>query len=102
MTEKIIPDTTKLAAKRGFIRTTTQAYATAAAGGITTTAILAVVNGEVQLVPTLITVGVTLVSPLLAGAASALSILSSGIPGEYAEAALDEAAASDGFDGAEG
>lgn len=83
MTEKTIPDQLKLAAKRGFIRTTTQAYSTALAGGISATAILAIVTGEVPLVAQLVTIGVALVSPLAAGAASYLSILSKGIPDDY-------------------
>ena len=49
---------------------------------------LGVVTGAVQLVPTAITLGVALVSPLLAGAASYLSILGRGIPKEYADATL--------------
>lgn len=84
MSDKIVPDDVTLAAKRGFIRTTSQAYATALAGGITSTAVLAVVTGEVPLVAVLVTLGVALVSPLLAGAASYLSILHAGIPAEYA------------------
>ncbi len=82
----VIPEELKVAAKRGFIRTTAQAYATALAGGISTTIILGVVTGTVELVPTLITLGVAVVSPLLAGAASYLSIISQGIPEEYAAA----------------
>jgi hypothetical protein len=84
MTEKLIPANAHLAAKRGFIRTTAQAYGTALAGGITSVGVLAVVTGEVPLVATLVTVGVTLVSPLIAGAASYFSILGRGIPAEYA------------------
>lgn len=83
MTEKLIPADAQLAAKRGFVRTTSQAYGTALAGGISTTVILGVVTGEVQLVPLLVTVGVVLASPLIAGAAAFFSILSRGIPGEY-------------------
>lgn len=78
-----IPAHVKMAAKRGFIRTTAQAYAATLTTGISAAAVIAVVNGEVELVPTLITLGVAIVSPFLAGAASALSILSSGIPSDY-------------------
>ncbi|MEV8023650.1 hypothetical protein [Microbacterium sp. NPDC080220] len=102
MSTSIVPDSTKLAAKRGFIRTTAQAYSTSLAGGISTTVIIGLTTGEVQPIPLAITVGVALVTPLLAGAASALSILSRGIPGEYVEAGLDEAAESDGFTTPEG
>ncbi|MEW1706999.1 hypothetical protein AB0230_07130 [Microbacterium sp. NPDC089190] len=79
----LIPADAQLAAKRGFVRTTSQAYGTALAGGISTTVILGVVTGEVQPVPLLVTVGVVLVSPLIAGAASFFSILSRGIPADY-------------------
>ena len=83
---KVIPDELHTAAQRGFIRTTAQAYSTALAGGISATIILGVVTGTVELIPTLITLGVTLVTPLLAGAASYLSIISRGIPAEYVAA----------------
>ena len=88
MTDPIVPAATKLAAKRGFVRTTAQAYAATLGGGITATAVLAIVNGEVDILTTAITLGVALVSPLLAGAASYASILSSGIPGDYQSATL--------------
>ena len=87
MSTNLIPADTLLAAKRGFIRTTAQAYSTSLAGGISTTVILSVVTGEVALVPTLITAAVAAVSPLLAGGASFLSILSKGVPGDYQAAA---------------
>lgn len=83
---KVIPPELKIAAARGFIRTTAQAYATALAGGISTTIILGVVTGTVELLPTAITLGVALLSPLLAGSASYLSIISRGIPEEYVAA----------------
>lgn len=83
MTTKLIPADAQIAAKRGFIRTTAQAYGTALAGGISSAVILGMVTGEVQLVPTLIVAGVTLVSPLIAGGASYFNILSRGIPAEY-------------------
>ncbi len=83
MTIKLIPADAQIAAKRGFIRTTAQAYGTALASGISATVILGVVTGEVQLIPTLIAAGVTLVSPVIAGGASYFSILSRGIPADY-------------------
>ncbi|MCT2085028.1 hypothetical protein M3D75_02760 [Microbacterium enclense] len=89
MTVKLIPADAQIAAKRGFIRTTAQAYSTALAGGISASVILGVVAGEVQLVPTLIVAGVTLVSPLLAGGASYFSILSRGIPAAYTPEIVD-------------
>lgn len=86
MTETLIPADAQLAAKRGFVRTSAQAYGTALAGGISATVILGVVTGAVEPVPLLVTAGVTLASPLIAGAASYFSILSRGIPSDYATA----------------
>lgn len=80
---KIIPASTRVAAHRGFVRTTAQGYAATLGGGITTTAILAIATGEVDLLTTLVTLGVAVVSPLLAGAASYASITAKGIPGDY-------------------
>ena len=80
---QLVPEATRVAAKRGFIRSTAQAYATALAGGISATAILAVVTGEVPLLATVVTWSVVALSPLAAGAASYLSILSKGIPDDY-------------------
>lgn len=79
----IIPLNTKKAAKRGFVRTTAQGYAATLSGGVTVTAILAIATGEVDLLTAGVTLGVALVSPLLAGVASYLSITSKGIPEDY-------------------
>ena len=84
---KLIPDALTVAAKRGFIRTTAQAYAATLTTGISASIVLGVVTGAVELIPTLITLGISLVAPLLAGAASYLSIISRGIPEEYVDAA---------------
>lgn len=83
MSTKLIPADAQIAAKRGFIRTTAQAYGTALAGGISSAVILGIVTGEMQIVPTLVVAGVTLVSPVIAGGASYFNILSRGIPAEY-------------------
>jgi hypothetical protein len=80
----VVPSKTKIAAKRGFIRTTAQAYAATLTTGISASVVLGIAAGEVQLVPTLLTLGISLVSPLLAGGASYLSITAAGIPEEYA------------------
>ena len=79
----VIPEHVRLAARRGFIRTTAQGYAATLTGGIAASGILAVVNGEVDYVTVGVTIGVALVSPLAAGLASYLSIISKGIPDEY-------------------
>lgn len=79
----LIPLNTKRAAKRGFIRSTAQGYAATLSGGITVTAILAIVSGEIDLLTAGVTLGVALLSPLLAGLASYFSITSKGIPEDY-------------------
>lgn len=85
-TDPVIPPAVRLAAKRGFVRTTAQSYAATLTTGISAGVVLAVVTGEQALLPIAITTGVALLSPLLAGAASYLSILSRGVPEEYREA----------------
>lgn len=89
MSEETIPANVKIAAKRGFIRTTAQAYAATLTTGISASVVLGIVTGEVEIVPIAITIGIALVSPLLAGAASALSILSDGIPKDYTATVID-------------
>jgi hypothetical protein len=91
MSEPIVPGAVKLAAKRGFIRTTAQAYAASLPTALSAATVLAVVSGQVELVPTLITVGVGAVSPFLAGAASYLSIIARGLPEDYVPAAVQQA-----------
>jgi hypothetical protein len=86
MTDPTIPPATVKAAKRGFIRTTAQAYAaTIPAGGISAAAIVALVRE-----PDPLLIGATLaaavLSPPLAGLASFLSILGNGVPKDYTDA----------------
>lgn len=81
--EPTIPPAVVKAAKRGFIRTTAQAYAATLTTGVSASVVLGVVTGDVDLVATGITLGVALVSPVLAGAASYLSILAKGVPEDY-------------------
>lgn len=83
MSEKLIPADTKLAAKRGFIRTTYQALAATLSGGIGATGIISLIQGEVDPVVAGVTLGVAVVAPFVAGAASYFDIASKGIPGEY-------------------
>lgn len=92
MSTTVVPTETKTAAKRGFVRTTAQAYATALAGGVSATVVIQLATGELQLLPVAITAAVTALSPLLAGLASALSILANGVPEDYAAAAGRHAA----------
>lgn len=84
--ESTIPAPVQKAAKRGFIRTTAQAYAATLTTGISATIVVGLVTGDVDPLVTGVTLGVALVSPLLAGAASYLSILSKGIPEDYVTA----------------
>lgn len=88
MTEPTIPPSTKLAARRGFIRTTAQSIATALAGGVSATVIIATLTQEPNWLAIGITAGVTIASPFLAGAASYLNIIAKGLPEDYATAAF--------------
>lgn len=90
MSDQIIPPAVKLAAKRGFIRTTAQALAATLTTGVSASVVLGIVSGEVDVVATAVTLGVALVSPVIAGAASYLSITANGIPGDYVPAAIDQ------------
>lgn len=87
MSDPLIPNAVRTAAKRGFIRTTAQAYAGTLTTGISASVVLGMVTGQVEVAPIAVTMGVAVVSPLLAGAASYLSILSAGVPGDYLAAA---------------
>jgi hypothetical protein len=79
----LVPDKTVIAAKRGFIRTTAQSYGATLTTGISASVVLGVATGEVQVIPTLVTMAVSLVAPVIAGAASYFSILGDGIPEDY-------------------
>lgn len=80
---ELIPADVKVAAKRGFLRTTAQAYATSLAGGISATAIISLLSNSEPWLPIIVTWVVALVTPLLSGLASYFSILSRGIPADY-------------------
>lgn len=90
MSTPTVPATVVTAAKRAFIRTTAQAYAATLSGGISVTAILAIVTGQIDLLTVGVTLGVALVTPLIAGAAAYLSIIGAGVPAEYTAAAADQ------------
>lgn len=85
MTDNLIPADAKLAAKRGFIRTASQSIATALGVGVTVTLVTdAVAKAQAGDWTTLaIAAGVTIITPLVNGAQSYFSILSSGIPADY-------------------
>lgn len=82
-TDPIVPAAVQLAAKRGFIRTATQSLAAV----IPITAIAIPTTGDALLGLGLGVAG-GIVTALLAGSASALSIISSGIPKDYADVTL--------------
>lgn len=83
MTNAIVPAATKLAAKRGFIRTATQSLASV----IPIAAITIPTTGDALLGVGLAAAG-AVATAVLAGAASALSIISNGIPKDYADVTL--------------
>jgi len=83
MSDPIVPKPVRTAAIRGFIRTTAQAYAASIpTGGVSAAAIIALVSDPDPLV-LVATAAAALLSPLLAGLASYLSILASGVPVDY-------------------
>lgn len=79
----LIPTNVQIAAKRGFIRTATQSLASV----IPTTAVAITLSSDWLLGVGLGT-GSALIAAGLAGAASYLSITSSGIPEDYTNAPL--------------
>lgn len=91
MPNTVIPANTKLAAKRGFVRTATQSLASV----IPITAIAIPTTGD-ALVGIGLGVAGAVVTALLAGAASALSIISKGIPEDY-QAAPESPSEGEGF-----
>jgi hypothetical protein len=99
MGEKIIPEAVRLAAKRAFVRTTANAYAATLSAGLpTAAAIVQLVRDPSGWLLAGVTVGLALVTPVLAGGASYLSFLSKGIPGDYADGAVSELAVLDDAD----
>lgn len=86
MMTNTVPAATWLAARRGFIRTTAQAYAAALPiGGINVAALTAMT--ELGTTPLVLTGLAWAGSPLIAGVASFLSIVGAGVPDEYGTAA---------------
>lgn len=82
MADKLIPADARLAAKRGFIRTSAQALAaTIPLGGVTGAAL-----SGLDWVVVAWALAAAVLSSLAAGAVSYLTILSSGIPEDYAPA----------------
>lgn len=81
MSNAVVPAATKLAAKRGFVRTATQTLSSVIPVG----AIAIGTTGDFWLGVALGAAG-AVASALLAGTASALSIISKGVPDEYVAA----------------
>lgn len=90
MTDQTVPAKVKLAARRGFVRTTSQSISTALAGGVSATVIIATLTQEPNWLAIGITAGVTVASPFLAGAASYFNILAKGLPEDYVPLAVDQ------------
>lgn len=88
---ELVPQHVKLAAKRGFIRTTYQAYAATLTTGIpSATAILTLVQDSTGWLLAGITAGLAVVTPPLAGLAAYMSITAKGLPEDYVPAAIDQ------------
>lgn len=87
MPESVIPPTAQLAAKRAFVRTTAQGYATSITGSLVISIVSLITNPGDYLV-VVVAVLTAIVTPVAAGAAAYWSWLAKGIPDEYAAAAL--------------
>lgn len=85
MSESLVPPAVRLAAKRGFIRTAAQSLSAA----IPSAGIALALSGDWWLAAGL-GAGSAVVTALLAGTASYLSIISKGVPGEYIAAGTVE------------
>lgn len=85
MSEKLIPEATQVAAKRGFIRTGAQSLATSAGlgGGLTL-----VFTGD-ALLALAVAVGSMLFAAVTNGLQSYFSIIGKGVPEEYVAAGVD-------------
>ena len=89
MPNRTIPLEAHLAAKRGFARTTAQAFAsTIPTGGVSVATVVAFIE-DFNPVIVVATIIAALSTPLLAGLASYFSLLSRGIPEEYVSAAVE-------------
>ena len=91
MTDSVIPAATRLAAKRGFVRTAAQSLAT---GFAVPGALTLVFTGDGLLALAIGVAGLAF-NALVNGAQSALSIISNGIPADYKDATLAPLAALD-------
>lgn len=81
--EPLVPVDVVRAAKRGFIRTTAQAFAATIPAGGVSAGVLAAIVTDPDPVVIITTAAAALLSPPLAGLASYLTILSGGVPDEY-------------------
>lgn len=85
MSKSVIPAKTRLAAKRAFVRTSTQTLSSAIPiGGI------AIATTQDFWVGAGLGAAGAVISAVLSGTAAALQIISSGVPEEYVEAGLGE------------
>lgn len=83
MDTTLVPTSTHVAAKRGFLRTTSQAYAASIGTGAVSAAALVSLTQDPDPVVLICTAVAALISPILAGVASYLDILARGIPEDY-------------------
>ena len=82
MTDKIVPDSLQLAAKRAFVRTTYQAYAATLTGGLIVSAV-SLITDPSNFLPVVVATVTAVITPPAAGLASYLSFISKGLPEEY-------------------
>jgi len=87
MTEKVVPEAAKLAAKRAFIRTTAQGYATSISASLILSAV-ALIQDPTNWLAVVVAVVAAVITPLGAGLAAYWNWLSKGIPAEYEDAAI--------------
>lgn len=91
MPNSLIPKELRLAAKRGLVRTSFQAYAATLTASVPSAAtLLGIIGDRSQWALALTTLAIAVVSPILAGLASYLSIISNGLPQEYRDATVEE------------
>lgn len=90
MTKTIVPPETKLAAKQAFLRTALQGYEGVLAAGLSVNLLLAIFAGEFSKEVIIATAAVAILSPLISGLRSWVSITRQGIPEAYATAVIAE------------
>lgn len=86
--DEVVSPELRIAAKRGFIRTTAQSYASTLGAGLPAAAVIvALIQDPTGWLLAGITLALALASPPLGGLASYLNIISKGLPDSYVVAA---------------